>query len=898
MPEKHLCLYLTLRYAIVDIGTKSPEIWRIYPSGTPSRLVSESVTNASQKHFETELIKILATCQFSFYNHESHHTCMTKRFAIVSGIALGIAITGILVFRSLDNFSDLAGEPTSATDTLRVNRLVGLAEKLSGQARFDSSNTCYAQAASIYEAEKNWEFYITCKNNIGDNFRKAGLYDKAQAYLDSTFVESIGLLGRSNAAVAMCINKLGLLRRDQGEFDEALKGFNEALEIRIKVLPKNHVDIGWSYNNIGLVNWDLGYLDEAVRMFNKAVAVFQQSAGVDFWGTAMAYNNLGNVLLEKGNYAKALEYYENALSIRTKIFGPNNISVAQTLINLGTLYHRKLDFDEAIKYYNRALRIWIERLGNEHPDVARCYYNIGFVYKDKEDYANAYRFYSLALEIRRKKLGEKHPDVARTYDEMSRVMFSKAEYDSSLDYIQKALKIWQQVENAGNVRIAYEYRHLAYAYSKQAKFRSAFDFHNKALEIYVKHYGLKHPEVSQSYADLADVFLETKDLNRALVHYDLAIKTLLIGQDSVLVDRFPSSASIPDLPRLASFLARRGDVLEKIYASDTARTDNLRLAAIAYEGATEAVQKIRQDFKSSESKLFFGTKSRSVFDHALALYYRLYRITGDGRFLDKAFLMMEKGKSYVVLETLSDAKAKILAGVPDTLLEYERQLKTLMSFYTKKLLSEQTKSNNAAAVKTFENRIFELQQQHAEYVKIIEKNYPQYYQLKFNLKPVTIGELQKSFLDKETAIVEYFMTDTALFTCVIRSSDVQLFQTPKDRMLVKNIETLRKSLVERNFAAYCQSGYYLYGELVSPIAAYLKVKHLIVVPDAQIAYIPFDALIKSKADQNSNYQNLSYLIYDFDISYTYSSTLLMEISIKENKRILNNLIGFSPVEFR
>ena len=86
--------------------------------------------------------------------------------------------------------------------------------------------------------------------------------------------------------------------------------------------------------------------------------------------------------------------------------------------------------------------------------------------------------------------------------------------------------------------------------------------------------------------------------------------------------------------------------------------------------------------------------------------------------------------------------------------------------------------------------------------------------------------------------------------------------------------------------------------MVEPIVKYLKVHDLIIVPDGQIGYIPFDALIKKRPEKNSNYMNLEYLIRDFDISYAYSSTLLKEISIKVNKKMLNDLIGFSPIQFR
>jgi CHAT domain-containing protein len=74
----------------------------------------------------------------------------------------------------------------------------------------------------------------------------------------------------------------------------------------------------------------------------------------------------------------------------------------------------------------------------------------------------------------------------------------------------------------------------------------------------------------------------------------------------------------------------------------------------------------------------------------------------------------------------------------------------------------------------------------------------------------------------------------------------------------------------------------------------LKGKRLIVIPDDQLSYIPFDALLSSMPDTSSmNFRDLPYLVKDYPISYTYSATLLYSYFSKK-KEADKSLLAFAP----
>ena len=66
---------------------------------------------------------------------------------------------------------------------------------------------------------------------------------------------------------------------------------------------------------------------------------------------------------------------------------------------------------------------------------------------------------------------------------------------------------------------------------------------------------------------------------------------------------------------------------------------------------------------------------------------------------------------------------------------------------------------------------------------------------------------------------------------------------------------------------------------------------LIIVPDGVLGYLPFDALLKNRTD--TTFKALPYLIKAYEISYSYSVTLLQEMSVKKNQPS-KTFLGFAP----
>jgi CHAT domain-containing protein len=98
----------------------------------------------------------------------------------------------------------------------------------------------------------------------------------------------------------------------------------------------------------------------------------------------------------------------------------------------------------------------------------------------------------------------------------------------------------------------------------------------------------------------------------------------------------------------------------------------------------------------------------------------------------------------------------------------------------------------------------------------------------------------------------------------------------------------------KDYIDYSISANFLYRKIIFPVADLMKGKDVTIVPDDELSYIPFDALLTEMPDTSRmNFNNLKYLIKLYPINYSYSATLLYDFS-EVLKNEAKNILAFSP----
>ncbi len=766
----------------------------------------------------------------------------------------------IIILPYSQNFQqEIPQEKSALGFNLRIaNGIFEKGEQLFQEARYDSAITTFKYAGVLYKKEENFDKYVQCFNYIGDSYRRLGEYDKAMEHLSAALSIGSEKLGDRHLTAAISYHNIGNVHRIKGDYDRAFDFFNQSLSIRLENQGREHSDVAKIYTDMCILHF------------------------------------------HKGNHEKALELAHGSLAIKLKSLGEQHPDVAKSYNLIGIFYFERGDYDKALEYYNKCLSIRLVTLGDNHPGVAGTYNNIGIVHFYKKEYAKALDIYNKSLSIRKQTYQGSHHTIAASYNNIGIVYKNIGEYDKALEYLNKSLSIRLQSLGKNHPKLVYSYHEIGSIYREQRKFDKALDILNESLRIRLKIFGKRHPLVSEIYQEIGKVYEKQNELNKALRNYQKSIIALFPDFNEKDIRVNPTLKNMSSEPFLLTSLKLKGEALEKRFSHRTHQLGDLYLSIATFELASDLIDQLRCGYKAEGSKYLLGDQALEIYKKAVETTLELYKLTKDRKLLEKAFTFAEKGKAGVLRQALSENKAKQFAGIPDDLLESERQLKMDLAFYEQAIFDEASKKEDAdsSQIVLWKDKLFTYKQNYEALMHQFEEEFPNYYNLKYQVNTVSSHQIQEKILADKTVLIEYFIADSSLivFTMDRNNFDVTVVRKPPD--FENQVESLRTGLIERNYSAYTANSHALYNVLIQPLLPKIKGKDLIIVPDGILGYISFETLITEAAPANKeDYRKLYYLIDDFQMAYSYSATLFFENMTAHRMQRHGNYIGFAPVFF-
>jgi len=318
---------------------------------------------------------------------------------------------------------------------------------------------------------------------------------------------------------------------------------------------------------------------------------------------------------------------------------------------------------------------------------------------------------------------------------------------------------------------------------------------------------------------------------------------------------------------------------------NTARADYLKLALRHYQACDTLINQARQSIITKSDKLALGEQASEVYKGAVNVCIKLSassRPDSASYYNEQAFYFSEKNKSSVLLEALAGAEAQKFAGIPDTLLKKEHKLQIDIALY-KRILAEQPDS---AKEIIFRDKLFKASRQYDELITVFESQYSEYFELKYNLKPAGVKEIQKT-LDPETAIISYFTGDSIITIFTITKENLDIITVPAIENIAYTIRVFRYDLLYTSSSGsagdYKEYAYEMYGQLI-PENVNERIKNLIIIPDGELSMIPFEALLTGNPG-DKEWKEMPYLVKKYSIS----STTKIEYTD------LNDWLAFAPV---
>jgi len=580
----------------------------------------------------------------------------------------------------------------------------------------------------------------------------------------------------------------------------------------------------------------------------------------------------------------------------TKIFASASAN------NIGLFYLSCLsDPQRALDYYQIGVDLLKKSDEPYEPLKATLYSNMGYCYKEINKFQLAQRFFHKSLQvIHTDEVGDLNiQSTWWNYQNLSNIYLNNNQLDSCLYYGQRALSIlekdgksyWDDYQN---------YFTLGNYYLKTDSYPLALDYFKKGLIRAKKQKDVFRPV--DAIVRFANVLYNHGNHQEALDSLQMGLQLLCPGFKSSDITATPLPQSFAHKKSALKLIEQKAVIFHKQYHENN---DPIFLNASLenYKLATEIIQLLRRDFVGDISKYFLAEKVLSIYEDAIEVAYKLYELEGDQKYLEAAFYFAEQNKSILLLESIKENTAKGFGNLPDSLLQQEKEWKLNIAALEKRIYIEKKKTPiNQNQTKILSDQLFTLKEKHNNLIASIEKQFPKYYEYKYKPAIASINELQQNYLDPETALLEYFVGEENIFIFCIQKDKTKLLKIQKPKNILASFNQLRAIITqppksanyEADLQQFNQLSFSFYNLLIKDLVSTFSGNHLIIIPDNFLSYLPFEILVSNNVNaSNFSIKEQSYLLEDFDISYSFSSSLL--INTKDINYITQkDFVGFAP----
>jgi len=615
------------------------------------------------------------------------------------------------------------------------------------------------------------------------------------------------------------------------------------------------------------------YLDSALLVAKKRNISEESSVFATYYSYASDYYQ------KIRNDKKAYEALVKILNIDKAAYGKDSANftidyLASDYNNLGLYYKTKGDYEEARTYYKQALSFYSKE--NTKSKV-KTYNNIAETYKAEEAIERALITYQEALSLAVSE--ENKESLALIYNNLADT-YSAIQPDSALHFLQLLKPLLSQ--NAKIDRANY-HQILADTKRYEKAYEAAEKNMLKALQLRKAVFKHNHPTIALGYRNLGMLYAQQNQHEKALRNYQLALANV--------VHEFKDTISYTSNPSLEEQINDRLELLSifKKKAQSLHATKKLGVSKSTLQLAIQLIDQIRYNYLAEGSKYALLERAMPIYEQAIDLALEMDE-------LEWAFEVAERSKATLLLESIKNSEAQTFAGISEELLGQEREMKVQIAFYERLLNQEEVQPN-------YQRELFDLRQNYQAFLEELEQNHPEYYELKYELDYPSVSELQSQLLDEQTALLEYFTGDSSIYLFVLTKDDLQVQKLEKTTEFEENLSQLRSSLSEvsgNSFADFTSSAYHIYSNYLQRNLEKLphEINQLLLIPDGQLNYIPFQSLIQKPVNQSNiidpRFDTLSYLVYDYTLSYAYSSTLLLKKRANKQERELT-FGGFAPI---
>ncbi|PWU01468.1 MAG: hypothetical protein C5B52_07325 [Bacteroidetes bacterium] len=630
--------------------------------------------------------------------------------------------------------------------------------------------------------------------------------------------------------------------------------------------------------------------DAAARLaFANVISIYSDSSRIPDTILFNSYWKKGVLAEMIGKFDSAKVFYNQALHVSGKIPAFTDSLNFRPLLYLGALYYRENEFDSTRKVLERA-----EALADKYSltqEVERLYNTLGALFFEGGNFLQSKNYLEKALQVIDKKSSEQTVEKINFKLNIATALSKLERYDEALDSYLALLKTGSFKDticfNIGNI-----YMELGqYDNALKYFYYSSNINHSAGLlnEIADAHLMLRNFDSASYYLNLSeqkinsetggsdkkftgiyhlykgDYFLQTQDPMSAVKEYQNSIVALENDFSDTSIYSNPTNFwGTFSTYMLFKAIVRKAVCFERIYRN-TKDIKYKKAALDAYISAIELASYLEKSMDTDEARIFLKKNYNAAYHKAVDLAIELYAKTGEESMLWKAHSIVEQNKSSVLVANLQELSVKNRAGVPDSLLETERNLKYQIARLQVKAdqLPDSISTKDLATEKrNAEIELSTLQKKIKQFLNPEDlQNYEQ--------RSLTTHFDQTKLTDNQ-AILDFYFTDSNLHIFAITRENIMLYSLPVKELNWSEIQILQTSLYEMEDGRqkmYETVTSRLFRQIIAPVFETIKEKkEWIVLPDGAFYYLPLEILTDGSTGKM--------LIEDYAISYNFTSEFI------------------------
>jgi CHAT domain-containing protein len=680
--------------------------------------------------------------------------------------------------------------------------------------------------------------------------------------------------------------------------------------------------------------------DKALIFNEKALKIRQINLPPNHLKLGQSYHNTAMLLFGKGRYSTAKEYVSEAARIKAAQPKPDSASLMRSYFEVATNSKHLGAYDDALEAATKTIELATFLrdtfyLGNGHLTIGNVQFALKNYEKAANEYTAAFLFFTKEAKTDPSVLVQKNSAVCLT--NLGIVMRHLNKYEASLSYLDKAKNQYfglfvsskDSILNTYAADCIFESGNTLAESKNSEGVQKALQRYDEALTMFGNSQSLYAVECWKARGD---VLQQNNKPLEALQSYQNAIGVLLGTEKDVL-----KTAPLNDFiaPELLDVFVAKAQLLGKMYPD----IEGLHATFETLNKCDTLIARLMTTYDTDNSKYFLAEKAQPIYAQAINIAYKLSqsRAFETPRFYQNAALnFCEKNKAIVLMDNLKDRRAKNFGGIPPTLLATERDLKSDIAFAQKELYDAPDSLKSSR-----QNTLFEAKQAFSVFQKDLEKQFPKYFDLKYQtFSPLSIEALQ-SRLEDNTAAIEYFIADSDvkilndststkmekgertgrgtetqriaslrsnLYIFAISKKNFMIFERELPPQYIADFQAFRRSLSDEKWlsdsatvakTAFLKNGFSLYKNLLESPLAFLKeqnerqnITRLRIIPDGALGYLPFEMLLTNDKATDWKGRNTPFLLRDYAVSYAYSARLL-----EDNERTDGRNFGGFGIEY-